>query len=141
MGTQLQNSLPWSLKGMLARIMVALLLVLLALPVFYHGILGMYSLFWNGFTFEPTLVLLALVPVLVVLNAFGTLLSFRHALVLAGALVVSYPGWAFTAYPLPGLMPNSFIYWSWAIMFAILCLNLAWIVWSLRRRLVSKAAA
>ena len=141
MGTQLQNSLPWSLKGMLARIMVALLLMLLALPVFYHGILGMYSLFWNGFTLEPTLVLLALVPVLVLLNAFGTLLSFRHALVLAGALVVSYPGWAFTAYPLPGLMPNSFIYWSWAIMFAILCLNLAWIVWSLRRRLVSKAAA
>ena len=141
MGTQLQNSLPWALKGMLARIMVALLLVLLALPVLYHGILGMYSLFWNGFTLEPTLVLLALVPVLVVLNAFGTLLSFRHALVLAGALVVSYPGWAFTAYPLPGLMPNSFIYWSWAIMFAILCLNLAWIVWSLRRRLVSKAAA
>ena len=141
MGTQLQNSLPWALKGMLARIMVALLLMLLALPVFYHGILGMYSLFWNGFTLEPTLVLLALVPVLVLLNAFGTLLSFRHALVLAGALVVSYPGWAFTAYPLPGLMPNSFIYWSWAIMFAILCLNLAWIVWSLRRRLVSKAAA
>ena len=141
MGTQLQNSLPWALKGMLARIMVALLLMLLALPVFYHGILGMYSLFWNGFTFEPTIVLLALVPVLVLLNAFGTLLSFRHALVLAGALVVSYPGWAFTAYPLPGLMPNSFIYWSWAIMFAILCLNLAWIVWSLRRRLVSKAAA
>ena len=141
MGTQLQNSLPWSLKGMLARIMVALLLVLLALPVFYHGILGMYALFWNGFTFEPTLVLLALVPVLVLLNAFGTLLSFRHALILAGALVVSYPGWAFTAYPIPGLLPNSFIYWSWAIMFAILCLNLAWIVWSLRRRLVSKAAA
>ena len=141
MGTQIQNSLPWALKGMPARIMVALLLVLLALPVFYHGILGMYALFLNGFTFEPTLVLLALVPVLVLLNAFGTLLSFRHALVLAGALVVSYPGWAFTAYPLPGLLPNSFIYWSWAIMFAILCLNLAWIVWSLRRRLVSKAAA
>ena len=141
MGTQLQNSPPWSLKGMLARIMVALLLVLLALPVFYHGILGMYALFLNGFTFEPTLVLLALVPVLVVLNAVGTLLSFRHALVLADALVVSYPGWAFTAYPIPGLLPNSFIYWSWAIMFAILCLNLAWIVWSLRRRLVSKAAA
>ena len=141
MGTQIQNSLPWTLKGMLARIMVALLLVLLALPVFYHGILGMYALFWNGFTFEPTLVLLALVPVLVVLNAVGTLLSFRHALVLAGALVVSYPGWAFTAYPIPGLLPNSFIHWSWAIMFAILCLNLVWIVWSLRRRLVSKAAA
>ena len=41
--------------------MVALLLVLLASPVFYHEILGMYTLFWNGFTFEPTLVLLALV--------------------------------------------------------------------------------
>ena len=141
MGTQIQNSLFWSLKGTVARVLVALLLVLLALPVLYHGILGMYALFWNGFTFEPTLVLLALVPVLVVLNAFGTLLSFRHALILAGALVVSYPGWAFTAYPIPGLMPNSFIYWSWAIMFAILCLNLAWIVWLLRRRLVSKAAA
>ena len=148
MGTQIQNSLFWSLKGTVARVLVALLLVLLALPVLYHGILGMYALFWNGFTFEPTLVLLALVPVLVLLNAFGTLLSFRHALVLAGALVVSYPGWAFTAYPIPGLLPNSFIYWSWAIMywswaimFVILCLNLAWIVWSLRRRLVSKAAA
>ena len=141
MGTQIQNSLFWSLKGTVARVLVALLLVLLALPVLYHGILGMYALFWNGFTFEPTLVLLALVPVLVVLNAFGTLLSFRHALILAGALVVSYPGWAFTAYPIPGLMPNSFIHWSWAIMFAILCLNLVWIVWSLRRRLVSKAAA
>ena len=141
MGTQIQNSLPWTLKGMLARIMVALLLVLLALPVFYHGILGMYALFWNGFTFEPTLVLLALVLVLVVLNALGTLLSFRHALVLAGALVVSYPGWAFTAYPLPGLLPNSLIHWSWAIMFAILYLNLAWIVWSLRGRLALRAAA
>ena len=141
MGTQIQNSLPWTLKGMLGRIMVALLLVLLALPVFYHGILGMYALFLNGFTFEPTLVLLALVPVLVLLNAVGTLLSFRHALVLAGALVVSYPGWAFTAYPLPGLLPNSLIHWSWAIMFAILCLNLVWIAWSLRGRLALRAAA
>ena len=35
MGTQIQNSLPWTLKGMLARIMAALLLVLLALPVLY----------------------------------------------------------------------------------------------------------
>ena len=141
MGTQIQNSLPWTLKGMLARIMVALLLVLLALPVFYHGILGMYALFWNGFTFEPTLVLLALVPVLVLLNAFGTLLSFRHALVLAGALVVFYLGWAFTVYPFSGLLPNSLIHWSWAIMFAILCLNLVWIAWSLRGRLALRAAA
>ena len=147
MGTQIQNSLSKSLKGTLARIMVALLLVLLALPVFYLGILGIYSLFWIGFAITPYVVII-LAPVFILLNAFGTLLSFRHALVLAGALVVSYPGWAFTAYPIPGLMPNSFIYWSWAIMywswaimFAILCLNLAWIVWSLRRRLVSKAAA
>ena len=140
MGTQIQNSLFWSLKGTVARVLVALLLVLLALPVFYLGILGIYSLFWKGFAITPYVVI-TLAPVFILLNAFGTLLSFRHALVLAGALVVFYLGWAFTVYPFSGLLPNSFIYWSWAIMFAILCLNLAWIVWSLRRRLVSKAAA
>ena len=140
MGTQIQNSLPWTLKGMLARIMVALLLVLLALPVFYLGILGIYSLFWKGFAITPYVVI-TLAPVFILLNAVGTLLSFRHALVLAGALVVFYLGWAFTVYPFSGLLPNSLIHWSWAIMFAILCLNLVWIAWSLRGRLALRAAA
>ena len=140
MGTQIQNSLPWTLKGMLARIMVALLLVLLALPVFYLGILGIYSLFWKGFAIT-SYVVITLAPVFILLNAVGTLLSFRHALVLAGALVVFYLGWAFTVYPFSGLLPNSLIHWSWAIMFAILCLNLVWIAWSLRGRLALRAAA
>ena len=135
MGTQLQNALSRTLKGTLARMMVALLLVLLALPVFYLGILGMYALFWQGHAIAPSLVLITLAPVFVVLSAFGTLLSFRHALMIAGALAVFYFGWAFTLYPFPGLLPNSFFYWARVIMFAILCLNLAWIVWSLGRRL------
>ncbi len=140
MGTQIQNSLPWTLKGMLARIMVALLLVLLALPVFYLGILGIYSLLWKGFAITPYVVT-TLAPVFILLCAFGTLLSFRCALMTAGALTVFYLGWAFIVYPFSGLLPNSFIYWSWAIMFAILCLNLAWIAWSLRGRLALRAAA
>ena len=94
MGTQIQNSLFWSLKGTVARVLVALLLVLLALPVFYLGILGIYSLFWTGFAITPYVVI-TLAPVFVLLSAFGTLLSFRCALMTAGALAVFYPGLGF----------------------------------------------
>ena len=141
MRTQILNSLSWTLKGMVARIVVALLLVLLALPVFYLGILGIYSLFWISFAITPSVVVVSLTPVFILLSAFGTLLSFRCALMTAGALAVFYLGWAFIVYPFSGLLPNSFIYWSWAIMLAILCVNLAWIVWSLRGRLALRAAA
>ena len=141
MKTQILNSLSWTLKGMVARIVVALLLVLLALPVFYVGIFGMYALFSEGFAVEPTLVLITFAPVLVVLNVPGIILSFRHGLILAGALAMPYVGWAFTVYPFPGLAPNSVAYWAQVSMFAILCVNLAWIVWSLRERLALRSAA
>ena len=114
MGTQIQNSPSKSLKGTLARIMVALLLVLLALPVFYLGILGIYSLFWKGFA-------ITCCDTCSVECGWN---KFRHALVLAGALAVFYLGWAFIVYPFSGLLPNSLIHWSWAIMYwswAIMC--------------------
>ena len=129
---------------MLWRIVVALLLVLLALPVFHLGIFAMYALYWQGFAFEPILVLLTLAPTLVLLNALGTVLSFRHGLVLAGALAVSYLGGAFILSPLPALVPDYISYWApipmLAILclFACLCLNLAWIAWSLRGHLAAR---
>ena len=140
MKTLLQDALSWTLRGMLGRIVVALLLVLLALPVFHLGIFATYALYWQGFAFEPILVLLTLAPVLVVMNALGTILSFRHGLVLAGALAVPYLGRAFTLSPVPALVPDYISYWAPLTMLAILCLfaslclNLGWIAWSLRRR-------
>ncbi|MCY4580926.1 MAG: hypothetical protein OXD31_18010 [Chloroflexi bacterium] len=144
MKSQLQNALSWTLHGMLWRVVVALLLVLLAVPVFHLGIFVTYALCWQGFAFEPILVLLTLAPVLVFLNALGTILSFRHSLVLAGALAVSYLGGAFILSPLPALVPDYISYWApipmLAIlcMFASLCLNLAWIAWSLRGHLAAR---
>ena len=119
--------------GTLARIAVVLLLVLLTLPVFYLGIFGIYALF--RLSVSPNLVLLILAPVLVVLSAFGTFLSFRHALMTVVALAVFYLDWAFSIYPFPDLLPDPFSYWARVAMFAILGLNLAWMVWSLRGRL------
>ena len=119
--------------GTLVRIAVVLLLMLLALPVFYLGIFGIYALFWLAVS--PHSVLLILAPVLVVLSAFGTLLSFRYVPLTVGALAAFYLGWAFSIYPFPDLLPNSFVYWARVIMIAMLCLNLAGIVWSLRGRL------
>ena len=120
--------------GTLARIVVVLLLVLLALPVFYLGIFGIYALF--RIAVSPHLVVLILPPVLVVLSAFGTLLSFRYVPLTAGALAAFYLGWAFSIYPFPDLLPYPFFfYWAKVIMIAMLCLNLAWIVWALRGRL------
>ena len=144
MKSQPQNTLSWTLHGMLWRIVAALLLVLLAVPVFHLGIFVTYALYWQGFAFEPILVLLTLAPVLVLLNALGTVLSFRHGLVLAGALTVPYLGGAFTLSPLPALVPDYISYWApiptLAILclFACLCLNLAWIVWSLRGHLAAR---
>lgn len=141
MENQLRNA-PFrtsTLEGTLARIGVVSLLVLLALPVFYLGLLGIYALVWLGDAISPSSVLLSaliiLVPVFVVLSALGTLLSFRYVPMTVAALAIFYLGWAFTIYPFPGLLPTLPFYWYQVTMFAILCLNLAWIVWALRRGL------
>ena len=140
LGTQPQTGLLRILKGTPARIVVALLLTLLALPVIYLGIFGIfaiYLLFREDDAFLPHAVLLILVPVLVVLSAFGTLLSFRSALITAAALAIFYLGWAFTIYPFPDLLPSSASFWTNVTMFALLSLNLVWMAWTLRRRAVA----
>ena len=131
MGHRVQNALSKSFKGTPARITVASLLVLLALPVVYLGIWGISALFY---AISLNSVLFILTPAFVILSAFGTLLSFRYALMTAAALAVFYLGWAVTVFPFSGLLPNLFFFWVEVTMFAVLCLNLAWIVWSLRGR-------
>ena len=141
METQLRNApiRTRTLEGTLARIVVMSLLVLLALPVFYLGIFVIYFLFWPGDAVSPSSALhsalLILTPVFVVLSALGTLLSFRYVPMTVAALAVFYLGWAFTIYPFDDLLPSPLFYWAQVTMFAILCLNLAWIVWALRGRL------
>ena len=131
MGHRVQNALSKSFKGTPARITVASLLVLLALPVVYLGIWGISALFY---AISLNSVLFILTPAIVILSAFGTLLSFRYALMTAAALAVFYLGWAVTVFPFSGLLPNLSFFWVEVTMFAVLCLNLAWIVWSLRGR-------
>ena len=131
MGHRVQNALSKSFKGTPARITVASLLVLLALPVVYLGIWGISALFY---AISLNSVLFILTPAFVILSAFGTLLSFRYALMTAAALAVFYLGWAVTVFPFSGLLPNLSFFWVEVTMFAVLCLNLAWIVWSLRGR-------
>ena len=131
MGHRVQNALSKSFKGTPARITVASLLVLLALPVVYLGIWGISALFY---AISLNSVLFILTPAFVILSAFGTLLSFRYALMTAAALAVFYLGWAVTVFPFSGLLPNLSFFWVQVTMFVVLCLNLAWIVWSLRGR-------
>ena len=131
---RVQNALSKNPKGTRARITVASLLVLLALPVVYLGIWGISALFSQGYAISLNSVLFILTPAFVILSAFGTLLSFRYALMTAAALAVFYLGWAVTVFPLSGLLPNLSFFWFQVTMFAVLCLNLAWIVWSLRGR-------
>ena len=128
---RVQNALSKNPKGTRARITVASLLVLLALPVVYLGIWGISALFY---AISLNSVLFILTPAFVILSAFGTLLSFRYALMTAAALAVFYLGWAVTVFPFSGLLPNLSFFWVQVTMFAVLCLNLAWIVWSLRGR-------
>ena len=134
---RVQNALSKNPKGTRARITVASLLVLLALPVVYLGIWGISALFSQGYAISLNSVLFILTPAFVILSAFGTLLSFRYALMTAAALAVFYLGWAVTVFPLSGLLPNLSFFWFQVTMFAVLCLNLAWIVWSLRGRRAS----
>ena len=131
MGHRVQKVLSKNPKATLARITVASLLVLMALPVVYLGIWGISALFY---AISLNSVLFILTPAFVILSAFGTLLSFRYALMTAAALAVFYLGWAVTVFPFSGLLPNSSFFWVQVTMFAVLCLNLAWIVWSLRGR-------
>ena len=128
---RVQNALSKNPKGTRARITVASSLVLLALPVVYLGIWGISALFY---AISLNSVLFILTAAFVILSAFGTLLSFRYALMTAAALAVFYLGWAVTVFPFSGLLPNSSFFWFEVTMFAVLCLNLAWIVWSLRGR-------
>ena len=131
MGHRVQKVLSKNPKATLARITVASLLVLMALPVVYLGIWGISALFY---AISLNSVLFILTPAFVILSAFGTLLSFRYALMTAAALAVFYLGWAVTVFPFSGLLPNLSFFWVEVTMFAVLCLNLAWIVWSLRGR-------
>ena len=131
MGHRVQNALSKNFKGTPARIRVASLLVLMALPVVYLGIWGISALFY---AISLNSVLFILTPAFLILSAFGTLLSFRYALMTAAALAVFYLGWAVTVFPFSGLLPNLSFLWVEVTMLAVLCLNLAWIVWSLRGR-------
>jgi hypothetical protein len=131
MGHRVQKVLSKNPKATLARITVASLLVLMALPVVYLGIWGISALFY---AISLNSVLFILTPAFVILSAFGTLLSFRYALMTAAALAVFYLGWAVTVFPFSGLLPNLSFFWVQVTMFVVLCLNLAWIVWSLRGR-------
>ena len=134
MGHRVQKVLSKNPKATLARITVASLLVLMALPVVYLGIWGISALFEQSYAISLKSVLFILTAAFVILSAFGTLLSFRYALMTAAALAVFYLGWAVTVFPFSGLLPNSSFFWFKVTMFAVLCLNLAWIVWSLRGR-------
>ena len=134
MGHRVQKGLSKNPKATLARITVASLLVLMALPVVYLGIWGISALFSQSYAISLNSVLFILTPAFVILSAFGTLLSFRYALMTAAALAVFYLGWAVTVFPFSGLLPNLSFFWVQVTMFAVLCLNLAWIVWSLRGR-------
>ena len=131
---RVQNALSKNPKGTRARITVASLLVLLALPVVYLGIWGISDLFSQSYAISLNSVLFVLTPAFVILSALGTFLSFRYALMTAAALAVFYLGWAVTVFPFSGLVPNLSFFWVQVTMFAVLCLNLAWIVWSLRGR-------
>lgn len=137
MGTQQQTGPSKIFKGTLARIIVASLLVVLAWPVIYMGILGTYALLWVGAAVAPGLMLMLLAPVFVVLGALGTLLSFRSALVTAAALTVFYLSWALTVYPFPGLLPGSTYHWTNVVIATISGLNLVWMVWTRCKRAVT----
>ena len=67
----------------------------------------MYALFSEGQDIESILVFITFALVLVVLNAVGTILSFRHGLILAVTLPVPYLAWAFSINPFPGSVPHS----------------------------------
>ena len=122
-------------RGTAARtvsIIIATLLLLAALPVFYLGSYGIYAVFrlgeLNGMGPIPWTVAAALV----VLNALGALFSFRHVPLFLASLLVFYLGWAFSVYPYSGLLPFGFGWVTFAFV-VITGLNALWMLWSFRR--------
>ena len=131
MGTQSDNIPRGTPEGTLARILVVLLLLVLALPVFYLGLLTLIAFLRSVQTDPSWPILWTVIPLLVVflvvLNALGTLLSFRHALITVATLVLFYLGWTLSIYPFPGILPFPF-YWVQVPMSAILGFNLLWTI-------------
>ena len=71
MVNRVQNALSKNPKETRARITVASLLVLLALPVVYLGIWGISALFSQSYAISLNSVLFILAPVFVILSAFA----------------------------------------------------------------------
>ena len=122
-------------RGTAARtvsIIIATLLLLAAFPSFYLGLYGVYAVFrlgeFSGIGPIPWTVAAALV----VLNALGTLFSFRHVPLFLAALLAFYLGWAFSVYPFSGLLPFGFV-WVTVAFVSLTGLNALWMLWSFRR--------
>ena len=116
----------------IVRIIIAALLLLAALPVFYLGFYGIFAVFrlgeFNGIGPIPWTVAAALA----VLNALGTLFSFRHVPLFLAALLAFYLGWAFSVYPYSGLLPFGFV-WVTVAFVTLTGLNALWMLWSFRQ--------
>ena len=113
------------------RIGISALLLLASWPLFYLGFLGFWAVIYapSELTGLP---LYSVASALVVLNAFGTIVSFRHLPLFALAVAAFYLGWAFSVWPFPGLLPFSFS-WIVLVFLALTGLNTVWSVSSLRR--------
>jgi hypothetical protein len=116
----------------IVRIIIAALLLLAAFPLFYLGSYGVYAVFrlgeFNGIGLIPWTVAAALA----VLNALGTLFSFRHVPLFLAALLAFYLGWAFSVYPYSGLLPFGFV-WVAVAFVTLTGLNALWMLWTFRR--------
>ncbi len=116
----------------IVRIIIAALLLLAALPVFYLGFYGIFAVFrlgeFNGIGPIPWTVAAALA----VLNALGTLFSFRHVPLFLASLLAFYLGWAFSVYPYFGLLPFGFV-WVTVAFVTLTGLNALWMLWSFRQ--------
>ncbi len=77
-----------------AKITVTALLLLVALPLFYLGVLGVWALLRQG-EVAPLHLLCTGATALVALNAIGSVRSFRQVPLFLAALVVFYLGYAF----------------------------------------------
>ena len=107
-------------------------MLLAALPVFYLGFYGIFAVFrlgeFNGIGPIPWTVAAALA----VLNALGTLFSFRHVPLFLASLLAFYLGWAFSVYPYSGLLPFGFV-WVTVAFVTLTGLNALWMLWSFRQ--------
>ena len=116
----------------IVRIIIAALLLLAALPVFYLGFYGIFAVFrlgeFNGIGLIPWTVAAALA----VLNALGTLFPFRHMPLFLASLLAFYLGWAFSVYSYFGLLPFGFV-WVTVAFVTLTGLNALWMLWSFRQ--------